>query len=142
MQIFPYFSTIFPAPDVIAQKNPLGTPQKKERNPSVIILGTPKKTRCESVAESPGQEGFLVTYCRPSDTDDYPHPRSACPHHPFSIASFNHIVCRGPYQQNAAHCDKCYCYVCDKPAKEVNDLDQTTVAMVTVPVLEQSLFTL
>ncbi|XP_066266385.1 uncharacterized protein [Branchiostoma lanceolatum] len=76
------------APDEIAQKSPLGTPQK-ERNPSVIVLGTPQKTRCESVAGSPGQEGFLVTYCRPSDTDDYPHPRSACPHHLFRFVLRN-----------------------------------------------------
>ncbi|XP_078612974.1 uncharacterized protein LOC144882816 [Branchiostoma floridae x Branchiostoma japonicum] len=90
-------------------------PQRKERTPSVVVLGTPQKSRCVSSAGSPDPNGLIVTYSRPADTVNFPHPRSACPHHPFSTAD---SILRGPYMQNETCCDKCYCYVCDKPAKE------------------------
>ncbi|XP_035693795.1 uncharacterized protein LOC118427935 [Branchiostoma floridae] len=88
---------------------------RKERAPSVVVLGTPQKSRCASSAGSPDPNGLIVTYSRPADTVNFPHPRSACPHHPFSTAD---SILRGPYMQNESCCDKCYCYVCDKPAKE------------------------
>ncbi|XP_078693130.1 uncharacterized protein LOC144922926 [Branchiostoma floridae x Branchiostoma belcheri] len=110
------------AVDNTKQMGEVSTPEElpeKTRNPSVIILGTPeKKTRCVSVAGSPGQEGLLVTYSRLGDTANYPHPRSACPHHPFSVTEPCNVAGRRPNQQNAAHCEKCYCFACDKPAKQ------------------------
>ncbi|XP_078614014.1 uncharacterized protein LOC144883392 [Branchiostoma floridae x Branchiostoma japonicum] len=86
--------------------------------PSVIALDTQnnrQRSRRVSIPGRPGPGGFEVTYYRPPDTANYPHPRDACLYHPFSFTYDKH---RGPYRQNAEHCDKCYCYVCDKPAKE------------------------
>ncbi|CAH1245752.1 Hypp7537 [Branchiostoma lanceolatum] len=34
---------------------------------------------------APGPDGFEVTYYRPADTVNYPHPRSDCWHHLFSV---------------------------------------------------------
>ncbi|XP_078585331.1 uncharacterized protein LOC144867318 [Branchiostoma floridae x Branchiostoma japonicum] len=111
----PSVTVLAPPPD-----NP---PQRKERTPSVVVLGTPQKSRCLSSAGSPDPNGLLVTYARPADTVNYPHPRSACPHHPFSTADSSP---RAPYitirssttLQNEACCNNCFCYVCDQPAKE------------------------
>ena len=47
--------------------------------------------------------------------DPLPHIRADCASKPYKPTDNVKI---GPFMKNAEYCEKCFCYICDKPAKE------------------------
>lgn len=87
------------ASDHVAQKRPAEL--KTEENPKKV-----------KVAESSDDELEILGVTR---AEVLPHCRADCP---VDVYKPTDNVKIGPYMSNAKFCDKCFCYICDKAAKD------------------------
>merc|ERR1712193_581784 len=102
-----------PAPSAAPSSDAATAPtaQKRPAEAKIEAKTEEKKAKVETV-ELSDDELEVVSITR---ADPLPHIRADCASKPYT---FTDNVKIGPYMKNAEFCDKCFCYICDKPAKE------------------------
>ncbi|XP_078609584.1 uncharacterized protein LOC144880951 isoform X2 [Branchiostoma floridae x Branchiostoma japonicum] len=111
-------------PNTVVPPHLPGCPsQNATDDDDVIFVGTPANVPLQP-AEAGNPQGrtmlsdeddLLVTFVSLPETAHYPHARGDCKIHSFKEVDLTTI---GPVENNAKHCEKCYCFMCDVPASQ------------------------